>query len=175
MTIIGTLVDVRVWIVSALVIAFIVGDTGHAPIIAMAALMLMMCISLQGLGFKKSDITGNRKELLLGIFICYVVAGGVTLLVGSFYDHELWLGWVMIAAVPCAISVASATLILKGDTKLAMICVTFIYFIALAVTPLMTKALIGEAVSPLEVLKYIALFIAIPFSISILLRKYKLD
>jgi BASS family bile acid:Na+ symporter len=81
----------------------------------------------------------------------------------------------MIAAAPCAISVTSATLILKGNTKLAMIIVTLIYFIALAVTPLMTKVLIGEAVSPLEVLKYIALFIAIPFSVSVLFRKYTLN
>jgi len=171
----NTLTDVRWWIISALIVAMIVGDTGHAPIIAMVALMLMMCVSLQGLNFKRSDIAGNKKEVLLGIFICYAVAGGATLIVGSFYDRDLWLGWVMIAAVPCAISVTSATLILKGDTKLAMITATFIYFIALAVTPIMTKVLIGEAVSPLEVLKYIALFIAIPFSVSVLLRNYKLD
>jgi len=175
MTLVSTLTDVRWWIIAGLIAAMIVGDTGHAPIIAMVALMLMMCVSLQGLNFKRSDIAGNKKELLLGIFICYVVAGGATLIVGSFYDHDLWLGWVMIAAVPCAISVTSATLILKGDTKLAMITATFIYFIALAVTPMMTQVLIGEAVSPFEVLKYIALFIAIPFSVSILFRKHKLN
>ena len=175
MTLVSTLTDVRWWIVSALAVAFIIGDTGHAPIIAMVALMLMMCVSLQGLNFRRSDISANKKEVLLGIFICYVVAGGATLLVGSFYDHDLWLGWVMIAAVPCAISVTSATLILKGDTKLAMITASFIYFVALAVTPIMTKALIGEAVSPIEVLKYIALFIAVPFTVSVLLRNYTLN
>jgi len=175
MTLVSTLADVRLWIISALIVAFIIGDTGHGPMIAMIALMLMMCVSLQGLNFTKADIAGNKREVMLGIFICYVVAGGATLIVGSFYDHELWLGWVMIAAVPCAISVTSATLILKGDTKLAMITATFIYFIALAVTPLMTKVLIGEAVSPLEVLKYIALFIAIPFSVSFLFRKYTMN
>jgi BASS family bile acid:Na+ symporter len=167
--------DVRWWIVSALIVALIVGDTGHAPTIAMITLMVMMCVSLQGLNFKKADIIENKKAVAAGIFICYVVAGGVTLIIGSFYDHELWLGWVMIAAVPCAISVTSATLLLKGDTKTAMITVTFIYVIALAVTPLMTKVLIGEAVSPFEVLKYVALFIIIPFGITIPLRKFSLD
>jgi BASS family bile acid:Na+ symporter len=141
----------------------------------MVSLMVMMCISLQGLNFKRSDVSGNKKEVIAGILVCYVVAGGITLLIGSFYDHEIWMGWVMIAAVPCAISVTSGTLLLKGDTKLAMICVTLIYFIALAVTPLMTKVLIGEAVSPLEVLKYIALFIIIPFGISVPLRKARLN
>ncbi|MCL2142677.1 MAG: Na+-dependent transporter, partial [Methanomassiliicoccaceae archaeon] len=59
--------------------------------------------------------------------------------------------------------------------KLAMITVTVVYVIALAVTPIMTKVLIGEAVSPWEVLKYVALFIAIPFAVSIPLRNFVIN
>jgi BASS family bile acid:Na+ symporter len=169
------LTDVRWWILSGLAAAFIVGDTGHAPMIAMVTLMILMIVSLQGLTFRRSDITEKKKELLIGVLICYAVAGGVTLLVGSFYDHEIWVGFAMIAAVPCAISVTTGTLILKGDTKLAMITTAVIYIIALAVTPLMTHVFIGEAVSPFEVLKYVALFIAIPFIVSIPLKKVVID
>jgi len=172
---INVLRDVRWWILSALVFGLLIGGTDMAPTIAMISLMVMMCVSLQGLDFNKADIADKKKDVLIGVLICYAVAGGVTLLVGSFYDHDLWLGWVMIAAVPCAISVTSGTLILKGDTKLAMITVTVIYFVALAITPLMTKVLIGEAVSPIEVLKYVALFIVIPFAVSIPLRKVTLN
>jgi BASS family bile acid:Na+ symporter len=175
MPLMNILVDARFWIMSALAIGLIVGDTGHAPTIVMISLMVLMCISLQGLTFSKKDITDNRKEVLIGVFVCYVVAGGVTLLVGSFYDHDLWLGWVMIAAVPCAISVTSGTLILKGNIKLAMITTTVIYLVALVATPVITKILIGEAVSPAEVLKYVALFIVIPFAVSIPLRKFKMN
>ncbi|MCL2712378.1 MAG: hypothetical protein FWD37_03780 [Methanomassiliicoccaceae archaeon] len=163
--------DVRWWIISALIIGLMVGDTGYAPQIAMVTLMVMMCVSLQGLSFGKADIIENKKEVIIGILICYLVAGGVTLAVGSFYSHELWIGWVMIAAVPCAVSVTSGTLILKGNTKLAMITASAIYLIALIATPVMTKVFIGEAVSPYEVLKYVALFIAIPFIVSIPLRR----
>ena len=166
----SAIMDVRWYIVIGLILALIVGDTGYAPEIAMITLMVMMCVSLQGLTFGRSDIKENKKELIIGVLICYAVAGGVTLLVGSFYDHELWMGWVMIAAVPCAISVTSGTLILKGNTKLAMITVTMIYIIALAATPIITKVFIGQAVSPYEVLKYVALFIVIPFAVSIPLR-----
>jgi len=169
------LLDVRWWIVSALIVGLIVGDTGHAPTIAMFTLMLLMCVSLHGLSFGRSDITENRKEIFLCVLICYFVAGGVTLLVGSFYDHDLWVGWVMIAAVPCAISVTSGTLILKGNTKLAMIAVTFVYIVALIATPFITKAFIGQAVDPMEVLKYVILFIAIPFAVTIPLRKRTFD
>jgi BASS family bile acid:Na+ symporter len=169
------LTDVRWWIISALIIGLIVGDTGYAPQIAMVTLMVMMCVSLQGLSFGRNDITENKKEVIMGILICYLVAGGVTLAVGSFYPHDIWVGWVMIAAVPCAISVTSGTLILNGNTKLAMITVTAIYVIALAATPLMTQVFIGEAVSPLEVLKYVALFIVVPFAVSIPLRRKKLN
>ena len=166
--------DVRLYILIGLVAALIVGDTGYAPEIAIITLMVMMCVSLHGLSFSKADIVDNRKEVLIGILICYFVAGGVTLIVGSFYDQALWFGWVMIASVPCAISVTSGTLILRGNTKLAMITVTLIYVIALAATPVMTKLLIGEAVSPAEVLKYVALFILIPFAVSVPLKKVKI-
>jgi len=171
MSIMKALTDVRWYILFGLTAALIIGDTGHAPAIAMVTLMVMMCVSLHGLSFNRSDIIENKREVIIGILICYLVAGGVTLFVGSFYDRALWIGWVMIAAVPCAISVTSGTLILKGNTKLAMITVSLIYVIALAVTPLMTKVFIGEAVSPIEVLKYVALFIVIPFAVSIPLKK----
>lgn len=167
--------DIRPWIVVGLIVGLVIGDTGEAPTIAMITLVVMMCVSLHGLDFNRSDVIRNRKEVALGVLICYGVAGGVTLFVGSFYDHDLWLGWVMIAAVPCAISVTSGTLILKGNTKLAMITVTTIYLIALAVTPVMTKVFIGEAISPFEVLKYVALFIIIPFIVSVPLRKVAIN
>ncbi|MDR0778344.1 MAG: Na+-dependent transporter [Methanomassiliicoccaceae archaeon] len=167
--------DIRPWIVIGLIVGLIIGDTGEAPTVAMVTLVIMMCVSLHGLDFNRSDLKKNRKEVILGILICYGVAGGVTLLVGSFYSHDLWLGWVMIAAVPCAISVTSGTLILKGNTKLAMITVTAIYLIALAMTPIMTKVFIGEAISPFEVLKYVALFIVIPFIVSVPLRKVAIN
>jgi len=169
------LVDARFWIISALVLGLLIGDTGYAPTIVMIALMILMCISIQGLSFNKNDITENKKEILIGVLVCYAVAGGVTLLVGSFYDHDLWLGWVILAAVPCAISVTSGTLILKGNVKLAMIATAVIYLVALAVTPAITQILIGEAVDPMEVLKYVALFIAIPFAVSVSLRKFKMN
>ncbi|MCL1984269.1 MAG: bile acid:sodium symporter, partial [Methanomassiliicoccaceae archaeon] len=171
MPLMNAVLDVRWYIVIGLIAALAIGDTGYAPEIAMITLMVMMCVSLQGLSFSRSDIRENKKELMIGIIICYAVAGGVTLLVGSFYDHDLWMGWVMIAAVPCAISVTSGTLILRGNTKLAMITVTVIYVIALAATPVITKVFIGQAVSPYEVLRYVALFIVIPFAVSIPLRK----
>jgi len=167
---IDILKDVRWWIVAALVFGMIIGDTGNAPMIAVITLMVLMCVSLHGLTFSRSDIIENRKIMLLGILICYGVAGGVTLLVGSFYSRELWLGWVLLAAVPCAISVITGTLILKGNTKSATMTVTAVYLAALIITPLITHVFIGEAVSPFEVLKYVALFIFIPLIISIPLR-----
>ena len=175
MTVRKGVTDVRWWILAALIAAFVIGDTGHAPVIAMVTLMVMMCVSLHGLTFSKTDITGKKKELLLGIAICYGAATGVTLIVGSFYDSALWAGWVMIAAVPCAVSVTTGTLILKGDTKTAMVITAVIYVMALALTPLITHILIGESVSPLDVLRYVALFIAIPLIVSVPLRKVSVN
>jgi BASS family bile acid:Na+ symporter len=56
-----------------------------------------------------------------------------------------------------------------------MIATAVIYLVALAVTPAITQILIGEAVNPVEVLKYVALFIVIPFAVSVPLRKYRMN
>lgn len=176
MSVVSVLANVRIWIVLALIFGIIIGDVGDiGPTIIIVALIAMMSISLMGLDLNKQDIVEKKKELALGIICCYVVACVVTLGIGMLFDPVIWNGWVLIASVPCAVSVVSASLILKGDVKLALMSVTVIYVLALGITPLMTKIFIGDAVSPLEILKYVLLFILIPIVLSIPLKKVTLS
>jgi len=175
MALINVLTDIKAWIISALVFGIIVGDVGDlGPTIIVVSLMAMMSISLMGLDLSKKDITEKKKELVLAFSCCYVFACIVTLAVGSFFEHALWNGWALIASVPCAVSVVSGTLILKGDVKLSLISVTLIYVAAIGITPLMTKLLVGDAVSPLEILRYVLMFILMPMIVSLPLRKITL-
>ena len=107
---------------------------------------------------------------------CFCICTGFTLLTGLFFidNQALWTGWVMLSAVPCAISVVPSALFLKADPKLAVLSLTVIYVIAIALTPLITHTLIGNSVNPLEVLRYILMFILIPFVLTIPIKRLHL-
>ena len=167
------LLNVRYWILAAIVIGFIVGDIGgdNDAILLIIFLMIMMCFSLTKLRFVKEDLAHYRKYVVLSVFLCSFVATLITLGVGLMYPKEMWNGWVILACVPCAISVVSGTMFMKGDGKLIMISLSVIYFLAIILTPLFSYMLIGNAIDPMEIVKYVLLFVLIPLIVSVPLRK----
>lgn len=177
MALLGVLEDIKVWIVAAIILALLIGfDSSDASTIMMIALIAQMAVALDGIKFSRSDF-GNYKIPIIGnIVCCFVICTGFTLLTGAlFIDNQaLWTGWVMLSAVPCAISVVPSALYLKADPKLAVLSLTVIYVIALALTPIITHILIGDSVNPLEVLRYILMFILIPFVLTVPLKRLHL-
>ena len=167
------LLNVRYWILAALVIGFIFGDIGgeYDAILIIVFLMIMMCFSLTKLKFVKEDLAHYRKYVILSVFLCSFVATLITLGVGLMYPRDMWEGWVILACVPCAISVVSGTMFMKGDGKLIMISLSVIYILAILITPLFSYVLIGNAINPMEIVKYVLLFVLIPIIVSIPLRK----
>lgn len=175
MTATSIVMNLRFWILAGLVMGLAIGKVGDlGPYILIISLMTMMCLSLQGIDFKANDFLDDKKHILVAVLCCYVLAPAVTLLVGSFYDDNLWNGWVLVASVPCAISVVSSTFILRGNTKLAVLSVTLVYLLAIVITPVMTHLLLGNAIDPLQILKYVLLFILVPLLISVPLKKVKM-
>ena len=167
------LLNVRYWILAALVIGFIAGDIGgeYDAILIIVFLMIMMCFSLTKLQFVKEDLAHYRNYVILSVFLCSFVATLITLGVGLLYPSDMWEGWVILACVPCAISVVSGTMFMKGDGKLIMISLSVIYILAILLTPLFSYVLIGNAINPMEIVKYVLLFVLIPIIVSIPLRK----
>ena len=117
------------------------------------------------------NLAHYRKYVVLSVFLCSFVATLITLGVGLMYPKEMWNGWVILACVPCAISVVSGTMFMKGDGKLIMISLSVIYFLAIILTPLFSYLLIGNAIDPMEIVKYVLLFVLIPLIVSVPLRK----
>ncbi len=167
------LLNVRYWILAALVIGFIFGDIGgeYDAILIIVFLMIMMCFSLTKLKFVKEDLAHYRKYVVLSVFLCSFVATLITLGVGLLYPRDMWEGWVILACVPCAISVVSGTMFMKGDGKLIMISLSVIYILAILITPLFSYIIVGNAINPMEIVKYVLLFVLIPIIVSIPLRK----
>ena len=167
------LLNVRYWIVAAIIIGFIVGDIwgGHVSDVLILFLMIMMCFSLTKMDFVREDMFRYRKEVILAFFLCSVIATAVTLLVGLMCPEEMWKGWVILACVPCAISVVSGTMFMKGNSKMIMISLAVIYVIAIGLTPLLSLIFIGSAVDPWEIMKCVLLFVVVPFIVSIPLKR----
>lgn len=177
MALIRWLCDVKVWVFSAIILALLFGfDHPSSADLMVIVLIVQMTLALDGLVFSRGDLKTYSKDMALSLIACFMVNTILTLAIGSFFigDTDLWYGWVMLASVPCAVSVITAALYMRGDVKLAMMGLTIVYIASLAVTPLMTYFLLGEAVNPLELFKYIVLFIAIPFGLCIPLRKLRL-
>lgn len=177
MTLLNLLTDVKAWVIIGIILGITVGfDSPDSATILMVVLIVQMTLSLDGLSFGREDFRRDAKGIAINVACCFLVNTGLTLITGLFFidDTALWYGWVMLSAVPCGVSVVSAALLMKGDTKLAVLSLTTIYILALGLTPLITHTLIGSAVSPLEVLRYILMFILIPFILTIPLKRLHL-
>lgn len=178
MAIIDVLANLKVWIAIGFVAGLLFGSIGgSASTIMMVVLILQMSVSLDGLTFRKGDMKAYNKPILWGIVCCFIINSGITIIAGSFFipiSTAIWYGWVILASVPSAVSVVSASLYLKGNTKATVLMTSAIYVAALAVTPLISWVMLGSAVSPLEILKYILLFIAIPLVASQVFKHFTL-
>ena len=177
MALMNVLTNIRYWVAVALVLGLLLGEMDHntGQFLIMFSLIAMMSLSLTGLRFTKEDVTERKKDIVLTVCCCYILSFAAILLLGLPFGSDMWQGWVIMASVPCAISVIPSTLIMKGDTKLSVVSVAVMYILAIALTPLMTQLLIGDAVDPLEILKYVMLFVLLPFIISVPLKKVPLS
>lgn len=166
--------DVKVWIILGIILGFVLGfDHPDAPTMLMITLLIQMTLALQGLKFDFGEIKHDIKGMLLCVLLCFGLNTAITLLSGLLFidDTSLWYGWIMLSAVPCAISCMTMTFFMKGDLKLGMLGFAAIYVVALALTPLITHVLMGEAASWTKILEYVVLFVVIPALINIPLNR----
>jgi BASS family bile acid:Na+ symporter len=175
----GPLLNVRYWIVVGIVLGFAIGprENVNFSLLMIVVLMIQMSISMDGLEFSRKDFREHRKDVFISLLCCFVLNTGVTILVGLPFINShpgVWYGWALFASIPCAIAVVVCAIYMKGDVKLALLSVTAIYMISLGLTPILSFILIGNAVSPFEILRYIVLFIAVPFGLSFLIKRLHL-
>lgn len=171
--------DVRIYVLTGIILAMIVGSVGSiAAELSIIVLILQMVASLHGLKLHKGDFKTDFKPALFSVVCCFVISTVSALVMGLFFintNEAVWYGWIMLAAAPSAVSVITIALMMKGNMPMAMISMVLIYGIALFLTPSITSNLIGGAISPLEILKYIVLFIAIPVILNLPLSKVKIE
>ena len=172
------LMDLRIWVISAIVISLLI-DTVDVPssTLIIVVLMVQMTLSMDGLKLSLKDIKENNRDAIISVLMTYVLNTLVTLFIGALFlpvNEAIWYGWVMLASMPCAIAVVMAAVITKENLNVSFVGVTATYVVGIVVTPLLSFALIGDAVNPLEILKYLILFIVIPLILSRPLERFNL-
>lgn len=178
MALINLLMDVRLWIATGIILAFMIGSFGPStPTLVIIVLMVQMILSMDGMNLNRKDLASNKSAIMWSIIACFGIGSVSALAVGSLFigSHpDIWKGWVMLASVPCAISVITAALYMKGNMVMSLMSVTSIYLSALVITPVLTYVFIGDAVSPFEIFQYVLLFIAVPLLATIPMKKVHL-
>jgi len=164
-----------VMLASAFVAALIFGGFPEAmgvtsSDISMLSLGVMMSFSLISLRFRGLDVGAHRKAMLRALFLSFVVSSGVTIALAQFFQGDLRDGWIMVAAVPSAVSVIPFCYMLRGELEATLVSSAALYFAALLITPLITLLFLGQAVSPVTMLWYVAGLILLPMLVSRLLR-----
>jgi BASS family bile acid:Na+ symporter len=175
----NALSNVRVWIVLGIICTLIIGPIGDiSSTLIIIVLIIQMTLSMDGLSFNGKTLRENKRAISYSLIACFGISTVSALLLGHLFiaDHpEIWKGWVMLAAVPCAVSVVTMSFFTRGNTTMCVLSLAVIYIIALALTPLITRALIGESVSVLKIFSYVILFVAVPMAASVPMKKAKIS
>lgn len=133
---------------------------------------LAVSMTLSTISITNHDLVSikNTPRLIpMALLLNYVVLGGVILLMARWLivDPDVWLGFLVIAAMPPAISVVPFSYMLGGNTVFALLGTTGLYLIALGLTPAITMLLIGaDFLNPIGVLVLLVQLIVIPLGIS---------
>jgi len=153
--------------------------TGGFPVltkeISMASLALLMTVSLSNVRLAEAKGKDHVRDALLALAINYGVLTGVILVFGSFFEEDIWWGWVLMAAAPSAISVVPFTRILGGRTSRALFSTAANYLVALGLMPIISLALIGSAVSVESLVVSLLLLIVLPMALSRGVMRLRVD
>lgn len=140
---------------------------------ALAVAMTLSTISITNRDL--ASIKSTPRLIPVSLLLNYVVLGGIVLLMtrGLIDDSDVWLGLLVITAMPPAISVVPFSYMLGGNMVFALIGTTGLYLAALGLTPAIMMLLLGaDFLKPVELMLILVQLIVIPLVISrILLSK----
>ncbi len=110
---------------------------------ALAVVMTLATMGVSGRVFLSPEKL--IAPILLGLVMNYGVLGSFLLGLNALFiqDPNLYLGFIIMAAVPPAVAVIPFSAILKANAPLSLVATVGCYFGALVIMPLITLALIG--------------------------------
>ena len=141
------------------------------------ALVLIMTLSTTQITLSElAHFKNYFRDILFVFVINYIFLSGLILLSNYLLisDHDLYVGFVVMAAIPPAVAVLPFTYLLRGEMMVSLTGVASLYLLALAVAPFISLQFldVGE-IDPLKLLSVLIQLILIPFIASRLLLKWK--
>lgn len=134
--------------------------------LVLPALALVMTLSAANITSRDfTSLKAMPGQILISLLLNYVVMGGLTLLLARWLitDHELWTGFVVVAAVPPAVAVVPFSFMLGGNTLFSLIGLAGAYLAALVLTPAAMVLLLGiDFFDPVDLLLILGQLVLIP-------------
>jgi BASS family bile acid:Na+ symporter len=163
--------------------AFLLGIVlgGHASFFKgyiLPALVLIMTLSTTQIALSELTQFRNYFRDILWVFVInYIFLSGLILLTNYLLikDPDLYVGFVVMAAIPPAVAVLPFTYLLRGEMTVSLIGAASLYLLALVVAPFISVQFldVGE-IDPLKLFSVLIQLILIPFIASRLLLKWKI-
>ena len=147
---IGLVLNRNFLLLSSIALGFALGDVARwTEGLTVPALAAAMAVSLTQVA--SSAFRSWRRLIraaLVSLVLTYGVMGTVMLVLARLLmpDRELWIGSVLVAAVPSGVAVVPFSYILGGDTTFALLGSVGVYLAALVVTPLIILGVAGSSV-----------------------------
>lgn len=113
---------------------------------------------------------------LAGIVMTYLILGGAILFLSALLidNNNLWIGFILIAAVPPAVAVIPFTAILNGNVSYTLSGTVASYIAALMIMPLAFWVLIGTGFDdPYKLVRIMFLLIVLPLILSRIILRYR--
>ena len=140
---------------------------------------LVLIMSLSTTQVTLTELTHVKKyirDILFVFVINYPFLSGLILLANHLLikDHDLYVGFVVMAAIPSAVAVLPFTYLLRGEMLVSLMGSASLYLIALVMAPLISFNFldVGRIELP-KLISALVQMILIPFLVSRLLLKWK--
>jgi BASS family bile acid:Na+ symporter len=152
---------------------FAVPVTRHFILPALALTMSISTMEIDNKVFRNPRLI--LLPALFGIVMNYIVLGSIIIGLSTMMirNEAIWIGLVLVAAVPPAIAIIPFTSILNGNQTLSLFGTVGAHLGALAITPLVAVGLLGAAsFNPYKLLMTLLMLIVLPLIVSrLLIRK----
>lgn len=167
-----------------LALAFVTGlifsdVASMAGVLTLPALALVLTVSTTQVTVK--DFLPPKKMIrpvALAFTFNYLILSTVMIIMAWWLmpSHDLWIGYVLLAAAPPGIAIVPFTHVLKGDIRISLMGTFGVYLLSIVLTPLIIFVFTGEAaVSPLRLVNTMVQLILLPFILSQIIRATKLN
>lgn len=166
----------NVLLISAIILGLSLGQ-GARFIEPVIIPLLALVMTLATMGVPGSIFLTPRslwRPALVGLLMNYGVLGGFILVLNALLirDQALWVGFIILMAVPPAVAVTPFTNLLNGNSSFSLIAMVGCYLAALILMPLITLGLLGaDLVDRRRLITILIELVLLPLIFSQVLRK----